>query len=125
MILTDILKTDFARITIGFLAILIFLISFINIHWQSPSFKENWKQYILIFLTSLAISSWLFFYLNDIDNVENKRITLDFLKTLLPTTLPILSILYALSSGLFNIKKENLQYDINKFKAEKKLLIRI
>ncbi|MEP2240029.1 MAG: hypothetical protein ABJI22_16790, partial [Maribacter sp.] len=47
---------------------------------------------------------------------------LDFLKTLLPTTLAVLSLMYALSSGLFNIKKENLQYDINKFEEEKKVV---
>lgn len=119
MSLNDILKNDFLKITIGVLFVLIFFISFININWKNPSFKENYISYILIFVTSVAISFCLYLYLTDATNIENKKVILDFLKTLLPTILAILSLLYALSSGLFNLKKENLQHDINKFEKQK------
>lgn len=123
------IKKDWLLITIWVIVLLLLILSFVNINWEKPKFKEgyNWIWYSILIVIGIFSFITTYHYLK-YPNLENdNKFVLEFLKVLLPTLLAILSLLYALSSGLFNIKNEtlkknkaNLEYDINRLQEDKK-----
>ncbi|WP_273567735.1 hypothetical protein [Maribacter halichondriae] len=121
------LRTNWPTILIGIGYFLLLIIAFYKIDWEKPSFSTNWIWYILLAL--LGILGYIFaHYFYSTIAQQNQTLAVDFLKVLLPTILAILSLIYALSSGLFNIKNEtlqknkaNLQYEINEFEKKQRI----
>lgn len=126
MTVLETLKQDWVIILFLISWITFLIISFARIDWETPQFSagKNWIWYQILAVLMVFAIIFIYHFLNTSENSEKSKFILEFLKSLLPTILAILSLLYALSSGLFNIKGEklkkekvNLEYEINKFET--------
>jgi Ca2+/Na+ antiporter len=94
-----------------------FVITFLNIKWQNLNFLDYLLISILVLL-AFILFLYLYSYLKREDNIRNKKVVLSFIRVLMPFLLGLFSLVYVISSGLFNVQRENIKREIYALKQQ-------